>query len=219
MRDPELTGADELRFIHGSTSHLEPAIGAWFVLAHLQVNPHAGGLLCSESESATTLQRMRYAGDLPNRCRGRVSVSGQFVREANPLAEQFVRPGRKGVFLSTYFDLPPAEQAKQVLVLAGSRSRFEACVAGADRAYRNSALLHVQDSALHVAIFGAAIASSCSLKHALQAGRIEQVDMPSLHATILAVAGVNPYALAHRQEGRVIRPFAARGRVVASLLG
>lgn len=226
-RDAALTGADELAFFHGSTTRLEPSLGAWLVHAKGPAREQRRGLQCVEWGPTTSAQRMAYAGGLPDRCRGEAKSifeygitrghgSGRVARLETELQRgarvvQTLLPADAAFSLANY----SREQREQcLLVFAGTRERIEAGAKESRFSSEISAPIQLGQSALHIVLLGLAVLSQSGPRGQPSSTAPSSVRPEDLHATVLAGMGLNARRLVHAHQGRTIRPLAAQGRVI-----
>lgn len=233
-RDPALTGADELAFFHGSTTRLEPSLGAWLVHALGPADPQVQGLQCVEWGPMTSTQRMAYAGGLPKCCHGAAksifhlpSEPGFGAQSVAQLGKEFdrgarvvqaIQPADQPFSVASFSRAQNAESSKCLLVLAGTRERIEASRKESLFPSDLSAPVQIAGSRLHVLLHGPAIQSRFAPEAQAQAcAQIQQVRAADLHATVLAGMGLNARRLVHAHQGRSIRPLAAQGRAISGV--
>jgi hypothetical protein len=229
-RDAAFTGADELAFFHGSTTRLEPSLGAWLVHGKGPVNAQVRGLQCLEWGPMTCAQRMAYAGQLPLRCQGEASSvfeygitqghgSGKVARlekemERGARVVQTVLPHGSDFSLARYSRDQLAYPGRSLLVLAGTRERLEASVREALIPSELSAPMQLGQSKLHVVLHDAAVLSRNEPGAQAPFARPLSVRPADLHATVLAGMGLKASNLVHTHPSRRMRPLAAQGRVI-----
>ena len=229
-RDTALTGADELAFFHGSTTRLEPSLGAWLVHAKGPGNEQTRGLQCVEWGPMTCAQRMAYSGGLPDRCQGEAGSifdygitqghgSGTVARlekiiERGARAVQTVLPAESAFSLASYSREQNAQPGRCLLVLAGTRERVQASAKESLFQSELSTPIQIGQSALHVVLHGAAVHSGIGPQVQASLARPQSARPSDFHATVLAGMGVNARSLVYSQAGRTMRPFAATGRVI-----
>jgi hypothetical protein len=203
LRDPSLTGADELTFFHGSTTRLEPSLGSWLVHARGPIDARATALQCLEWGPSTSAQRMSYAGELPAVCRGEVKSARHSHTARNARVVQAIHPASAPFSVAGFSCEQDAHADKRLLVLAGTHAQIEACAKELQDRKAHCARFQVENSRMHVLLHGRVIQT-----HA------QQVRSADLHATLLAACGVSIQHLAHRSGSREFRPIAAQGRVI-----
>lgn len=190
LRDRNLTGSDELRFFHGSTTRLQPSLGARFVAARGSLAAHELGLQCVEFGPSRSVQRLCFAGALPEFARGQAVPAADFQASAQTRAIQAIHA--EGSAASVFGEVfqTSAPQPQELWVIAGTSEQLSLQLGRFTSVGRRNAeattLLQLEDSALQIALLGADLDEAQLVASRDLAQSVLQVSARELHARIFA---------------------------------